>query len=183
MPKATAKRAGKRAKPGSRFPDDVLDDIVRAFRKLRGLSQDQLGYRMAELGHGWTAGIVGFVERGDRNVTVNELLGLALVLGLPIGKLLSPAGLLGVHPGGVDEEGVEVTGPTALDVGVAEPLSFGTAYSWLSSEVTAGLTVDGDVRFEPAQPSSDAGDETLAVRESLAETFNNGRARQKEGKR
>lgn len=182
MPQATPKRAGKRAKPGSRFPDDVLADNTRAYRKLRGLSQEQLGERMAELGHGWTAGIVGFIERGERNVTVNELLGLALVLGVPIGKLIAPAGLLGVHPGAViDEGGMEVPNPTALDVGLAEPLSFGIAGTWLAGEVTAGLTGDGDVRFQATQPMSDIGDETLAIRESLAEAFNAARARNKEG--
>lgn len=182
MPQATPKRAGKHSKQGSRFPDDVLADNVRAYRKLRGLSQEQLGERMAELGHGWTAGIVGFVERGERNVTVNELLGLALVLGVPIGKLLAPAGILGVHPGAViDEDGVEVPNPTALDVGLAEPLSFGVAEVWLAGEVTAGLTADGDVRFQAAPPMADYGDEALAMRELLAKTFNEARARRKEG--
>lgn len=168
MPQATPKRAGKQPRTGSRYPADVLADNVRAYRKLRGLSQEQLGEKMADLGHGWTAGIVGFVERGDRNVTVDELLGLALVLGFPFGKLLDPSGVLGLYPGAVvDEAGVEEPAPTGLDVGLRAPLTFGMASAWLAGVVAAGVTSDDSVRFRPVPPFVD--DDS---REALAETLN-----------
>lgn len=175
MPQATPKRTGRQAKPGSRFPADVLADNVRAYRKLRNLSQEQLAERMAGLGHAWTAGIVGFVERADRNVTVDELLGLALVLGFPPGKLLDPAGVLGLQ-GADPEEG----GPTGLDVGVEEPLTFGMAGAWVGGELTAGLTGDGDVHFRAVAPSLDEDRRQVALRERLAEMFNTVRAGRKE---
>ena len=181
MPQATPKRAGRSPKPGSRFPEQVLADNVRAYRQLRRMSQEELAAGMAGLGHPWTAGVVGFVERGDRNVTVGELLGLALVLALPPGKLLDPAGPLGLEGAPLT---AEEAGSTGLDVGVDEPLSFGMAGVWVKGELAAGLTTAGDVRFRavPCQIDTDPEHRQLRDREALAETFNETRAAKATGK-
>jgi transcriptional regulator with XRE-family HTH domain len=154
MPQPTPKRAGRTPKAGSRFPGAVLAENVRAYRQVRGLSQEQLAERMAALGHGWTAGIVGFVERGDRNMTVDELLGLALVLGASIGDLLDPAGV----------DGYEMT---ALDVGTARAIPAQEAYAWVHQMVVADLVWSGgplDVRYRPKRgaPEPEPGGTPLA---------------------
>lgn len=100
MPKATRrssrrtpKRAGQRPPAGSRFPSEVLADNLRAYRRLADLTQGELGERMADLfGHEWSEQTAGFVERGDRTVTTDELVALALALDVTIADLLDPAG-------------------------------------------------------------------------------------------
>ena len=95
MPKSTPKKAGRKAPEGARFLEDVLAANVRGYRLVRGLDQAELGRRMAALGHGWDASVVGFVERGDRNVTLSEVLGLMLVFGKSFGELMDPTGVDG----------------------------------------------------------------------------------------
>jgi len=95
MPKSTPKRAGRKAHEGSRFLEDVLATNVRGYRLVQELDQAELGRRMKALGHGWDAGVVGFVERGDRNVTLSELLGLMLALGKTFAELVNPTGVDG----------------------------------------------------------------------------------------
>jgi transcriptional regulator with XRE-family HTH domain len=170
VPQATPKRAGKQAKAGSRFPAEVLARNVRDYRKLRNLSQEELGERMAALGHGWTAGIVGFVERADRNMTVDELLGAALVLGVAPGHLLSPYGVDGHDP-------------AALDVGLAEPISFGAAFAWVDQAVVAELDWSdgpGGIYWRPNQRTAavEEGD-----RQALADTLNVTHSQRKPAKR
>lgn len=51
---------------------------------------------MTVVGHdNWSRATVSEVERGGRTVTVDELLALAMVLGVTIGDLLDPAGVDG----------------------------------------------------------------------------------------
>jgi transcriptional regulator with XRE-family HTH domain len=98
VPQATPKRSGRKPKPGGRFPGQILADNVRIWRGLRGLSQAQLAERMTRLGHGWSESIVGFVEQNRRNVTVDELVGLAIALNTrELGSLLDPLGPEGEH--------------------------------------------------------------------------------------
>ena len=178
MPQATPKRAGRKPKPGSRFPAEVLAANVRDYRQLRGLSQEQLAQKMTELGHPWTAGIVGFVERGDRNVTVDELVGVAFCLGFHPGKLLDPAGVLGLY-GGADVSGAaEATG---LDIGLEVPLSQAMAGAWLSCQVAAGPDAGGDIHFRPVPPWWDEGDVGVRLSERLAKMCNTARAGQLAG--
>jgi transcriptional regulator with XRE-family HTH domain len=73
-------------------PSDALAANLRAYRLLRQLTQDGLACRMDQLGHGWGRSTVSAVESRTRNVTVDELFGLALSLGVKIGQLLDPAG-------------------------------------------------------------------------------------------
>jgi transcriptional regulator with XRE-family HTH domain len=83
-------------KAGTRSLSEVLARNVRQVRSLCRLSQDDVAERMTALGHAWSRQTTSDVERGLRNVTIDELLGLALVLGESIGHLLDPAGNLPV---------------------------------------------------------------------------------------
>lgn len=65
---------------------------VRAFRQLRGMDQAQLARRMYSLSMSWSRVTVSEVERGQRNVTVAELLKLALALGTTMEQLLDTRG-------------------------------------------------------------------------------------------
>jgi transcriptional regulator with XRE-family HTH domain len=71
---------------------ETVAENVRAFRQLRGIDQAVLARRMEGLGISWRQVTVSEVERGGRNVTVSELLGLAWVLGTTIEQLLDPRG-------------------------------------------------------------------------------------------
>lgn len=73
-------------------PSVALAANVRAYRILRHMTQDELGLRMTDLGHDWGRSTVSAVERSNRNVTTDELFGLALCFGATIGGLLDPTG-------------------------------------------------------------------------------------------
>lgn len=89
-------------KAGSKFLSKTLAENARQFRSVLGHSQDDVAERMRALGHEWSRQTVSDVERNVRNVTVDELLGLALVLGTPISELLDPRGVLRAFPENVD---------------------------------------------------------------------------------
>lgn len=72
---------------------------------MRGLKQEDLAARMRHLRHDWSRATVSEVERSGRNVTVDELASLAIILGVAPGEPLDPEGL-----------GV------ALDLGMTGPL-------------------------------------------------------------
>ena len=112
----------KRSKTPARLPSEVVADNVRAYRTLRRQSQDALAARMVQLGHPqWTRAAVSELERGRRQVVVDELFALALILEKSIPDLLDPAG-----PG---SEGR----PLDVDYGVAEPLD-----RWAASAIATG---------------------------------------------
>jgi transcriptional regulator with XRE-family HTH domain len=113
MPK-TPKLAGRVPHPEALFPSQVVAANVRSLRALRGLSQDGLAEKMQHLQHEWSRATASEVERGRRNVTVDELASLAIALGVwGPGDLLDPE-RLGV----------------ALDVGMTGPLRKQTASAW-----------------------------------------------------
>lgn len=60
---------------------------LRAERKARGLSQEALG-ELADLHPTY----VGSVERGERNVSIDNMERLAVALGLDVVDLLRPGG-------------------------------------------------------------------------------------------
>jgi hypothetical protein len=126
MPAPTPRRAGRQAKPGSRFMADVLADNVRGHRLLQRLEQADVAGGMNKLGHPWKAATVSEVERGQRNVTVDELVALGLVLETPPFALLDPVPIAGG------------LGPD-LDVGTAKPLPTMWARRWLQGEVKAKI--------------------------------------------
>ncbi len=77
---------------GNGRPSRVLAQNVRCYRLLRGMTQDQLAVRMTGLGHGWGRSIVSAIEGNGRNVTIDELFGLAITFGVTVGRLLDPSG-------------------------------------------------------------------------------------------
>jgi transcriptional regulator with XRE-family HTH domain len=141
MPASTPRRAGRQAKPGARFMADVLADNARGYRLLRRLEQADVAERMGSLGHPWSQVTVSQVENGRRNLTADELLGLAMVFGVAIGALLDPTG-----PDG--------RGRDALDhASDAEPLPAATGSAWAHSRSVVALRWDqGPAGFavEPA---------------------------------
>lgn len=73
-------------------PSDALAANVRAYRVLRHMTQGYLADRMTHLGHGWGRSTVSAVEGGGRNISVDELFGLAASFGVSIGQLFDPTG-------------------------------------------------------------------------------------------
>ncbi len=88
MPEPTPERAGLKPPERALFPSQVLTRNLGAVRRLRGWRQQFVAERMMFLGHAWTPATVSEVERGRRNITVDELFSLALVFELTIERLL-----------------------------------------------------------------------------------------------
>jgi transcriptional regulator with XRE-family HTH domain len=109
---------GRKPLPGSRFLSDVVAEKVRAYRLLRRMTQDDLAAGMRELRHRtWVRATVSEVERGRRNVTIDELVGLSSVLEVAMFELADPTPL----------EGGE---PPALDIGWPEPMPPSMVREW-----------------------------------------------------
>ncbi len=129
-------RARRESIPGTVFPSEAVARNVRAYRGLRRLTQSELAERMAAMGLEWSAGTVGFVERYERSVTVDEYVSLTLCLGVRVGALLDPTGPLGSDPVG-------------LQVGdSAHPeasLSFHGAQVWTRGDVALEFGAEGAV--------------------------------------
>lgn len=66
----------------------ALGATIRRIRLAQGLSQEQLALQ-AEVDRGY----LGRVERGDNNAAILTLVRIASALGLPLGQLISEAGL------------------------------------------------------------------------------------------
>jgi transcriptional regulator with XRE-family HTH domain len=123
-------------------PSDALAANLRAYRLLRNLTQDGLAARMTHVGHGWGRSTVSAVEGRTRNVTVDEMFGLALSLGVTIGQLLDP-------------EGPDRTRRLSLDVGLRvaddgrpQPVEPLLARLWASSRAVMRLSEDPGVDVE-----------------------------------
>ena len=72
-------------------PLAVLGRNVAAVRARRDMSQQELSDRMRVLGWpGWFRQVVGKAERGSRQLTVPELIGLAVALETTVTRLLEP---------------------------------------------------------------------------------------------
>ena len=65
---------------------------IRAFRQLRGLEQSALAERMRSIGIAWRQATVSEVERNQRNVSVTELLGLAVALDATVEQFVDTRG-------------------------------------------------------------------------------------------
>ena len=127
-------------------PSDALAANVRAYRLLRHLTQDGLAAEMTALGHGWGRSTVSAVEGRSRNVTVDELFGLALCLGVTIGQVLDP-------------EGPDRSRRLSLDVGLRSPDGGGprpvdpnVARLWASSRAVMRLSQEADGELEVHYP-------------------------------
>ena len=146
-------RSTGRAPVGLGRPSDALAANVRAYRLLRHLTQDGLAAEMTALSHGWGRSTVSAVEGRTRNVTVDELFGLALCLGVSIGQLLDP-------------EGPDRSRRLSLDVGLRSPdgdrprpVDAKTARLWASSRAVMRLSqvAQGELEVDfPAHVQADA---------------------------
>lgn len=65
---------------------------IRAYRQLRGLEQAALAQRMQTIGIPWRQATVSEVERNRRDVTITELLGLALTLNATVEQFVDTRG-------------------------------------------------------------------------------------------
>lgn len=109
----TPSRARRKPQRDTRFLSEVLADNVRLYRGMLGMSQNELAERMRSLHHDWHRATVSEVERGGRNVSVDELGSLALLLGRTISDLLDPLG--------PDRKwtGIDTGGAVVLDPGIS----------------------------------------------------------------
>jgi transcriptional regulator with XRE-family HTH domain len=123
-------------------PSDALAANLRAYRLLRHLTQDGLAAHMTSLNHGWGRSTVSAVESRTRNVTVDELFGLALCLGVTIGQLVDPEG-----PDRSRRLGFDVGLRTAED-GRPQPVDPVLARLWASSRAVMRLSDDAHGDFE-----------------------------------
>lgn len=71
-------------------PSEVLAARVVELRKRHGWSQAELADRMSSYGLGWGPTTVTKVEKGDRQVSVDEFVALAYVLGVSPAALVTP---------------------------------------------------------------------------------------------
>lgn len=138
-------------------PSDALAENLRAYRLLRHMTQDQLAARMTHLSHGWGRSTVSAVESRSRNVTVDELFGLALALGVTIGQLLDP--------GGPDR-----SRPLSLDVGLrqkgdgyAQPVAPHLARLWASSRAVIRLHHDEGPAVEIREVDPHTGEDAAVL--------------------
>ncbi len=103
-PRTTA-AAPRRGASDPIYPSQALAENLRGFRRLRRLSQQDVAERMTALGYGrpgkpggrkaararaWSRSTTGEVESGKREVTVDEFVGLCIILGVTPGELLDP---------------------------------------------------------------------------------------------
>jgi transcriptional regulator with XRE-family HTH domain len=102
MPAPAPGRGGREPLPGSRFLSDAVAEKVRGYRLLRRLKQDDVADGMRKLRHTWTRQTVSDVERLQRNLTVDELVGLSIVLELTVNELLDPVPVGGGPPPALD---------------------------------------------------------------------------------
>ena len=131
MPAPAPGRGDRKPLPGSRFLSDAIAEKVRAYRLLRRMKQDDVADGMRELRHHtWTRQTVSDVERVQRNLTVDELVGLSIVFRLSLNELLDP---------------VPVDGgpPPALDIGLPVPLPPDIVRRWSTG---ASIFLDSETR-------------------------------------
>ena len=130
MPEPAPGRAGREPLPGSRFLSDAIAEKVRAYRLLRRQKQDDVAEEMRKLRHPWTQATVSQVERGQRHLTVDELVGLSIVFDVTLNELLDP-----VPVGG---------GPApALDIGLPFPIPPDIVPHWSAG---ANIFFDSEIR-------------------------------------
>lgn len=72
-------------------PAAVLAGNIPAIRQRRGLSQQDLADRMRAQGFEWIRQTVGRAERAERQITTDELVGVAVALETTIVRMLTPS--------------------------------------------------------------------------------------------
>src|SRR5579862_8025433 len=128
--RSTPKRAGREPIAGARFLAAVLADNVHARRAMARLTQGELAERLGWLGHTWTRATVSDVEKGARNVSVDEAFAMALVLGTTIPALLDPTGIDG-------------QGKAPLDYGTGTPMRADIASKFVRGTVALSMPSEG----------------------------------------
>jgi 8-oxo-dGTP diphosphatase len=116
---------------------DVLARNIRAARSRQGLSQADVVERMRNLGFtSWHRPTLGNVERGERAVRADEILGLAFCLETTVQRLMTPLG---------EDKWVELPSGEALRVGAVVSAVGG---------LTAGLAGanDGEIHWYRNKP-------------------------------
>lgn len=105
---------------------------VREGRERAGISQSELGRRMASLGWQWHPQTVQRVEAGQRKVSIGEAEAVGGILGIPLDRLLllSPQAIMAV---GLDERTTDVG--RAWDQISAWTRALVTRQEWLASAV------------------------------------------------
>lgn len=73
-------------------PSAALARNLGAYRGLRHVTQDELAGRMTGLGHDMSRSTISAIESSGRSVTIDEMFGFAISLGVTIGQLLDPTG-------------------------------------------------------------------------------------------
>jgi transcriptional regulator with XRE-family HTH domain len=139
-------------------PSDVLAANLRSYRVLRHITQDELALRMDHLGHGWGRSTVSAVEGKGRNVTIDEIFGLAVCLGVTVGQLVDPSGPDHARTGSLD------VGLTAAD-GSSRLLPPGVAQLWAAGRAVVRLWHDDGRRPEV----QDVEDLPMAAQRALQE--------------
>jgi len=109
--------------------EEVVGDRVREARKAAGMRQEQFGAALEPLlGRGWSRQSVSLAEQGGRAFTAAELVAISRVLGVSVGKLLTPKTRSVTMPSGrellakelgwaLDAEGVEIPPASLAAVG------------------------------------------------------------------
>jgi transcriptional regulator with XRE-family HTH domain len=135
---------GQEAAPGATYQAEALAENVRAWRLVRDLTQEELAAGMKARGHEWSAGTVGFVERGDRTVSVDEYVSLAIALDVG-----TPGALL-------DVRGIDGRRRVSLDYGVGFTLPPAIAGPWLRGQIECRFDGGSLVDIEPVSGFDDA---------------------------
>jgi hypothetical protein len=99
---ANPRREGRKPRPGARFLVDAIADAVHDWRAMRRVPQETLAAEMRELGHPWTGVTVSEVEHAKRNVTADELVGLAYLLNCTLADLCDPTGVASRNTAPID---------------------------------------------------------------------------------
>lgn len=135
----------------------ALAENIAAYRALRHATQDELAARMTRLGHIMGRSTVSAIEARGRNVNVDELLGLALALGVTVGQLLDPTG-----PDHGRQLGLDV-GLTSAE-GATRPIGPWLSHLWVASRCSARLPADEgtEVQFHPVDDLPAAAQRELA---------------------
>jgi transcriptional regulator with XRE-family HTH domain len=68
---------------------------IRAYRQLLGMEQDAVARRMQSLGLAWRRATVSEAERNQRNITIAEMLALAIALDTTVEQLVDTRGPVG----------------------------------------------------------------------------------------
>jgi transcriptional regulator with XRE-family HTH domain len=144
-----------RAPEGGRQWAATIAANIRYHRRVREWSQAEVAERMGVLGYPWSRATVSDVERSNRDLTVDEIAALAIVLGEPPLTLLDPLGARPEHPRPL-RFGVER--PFALNVYSVPAWFLGRERIWLDRAEDGSWTLDREMGTVPRDLEHRLGD-------------------------